>query len=298
MTFFDYVAILLTLACSAIWLSLYLRYGREYQVPPASEPLSTPPGDWTPVQLSRLWTHDVGSLRDPIASLLDLVQRGALLLLHDPVTVLSVGGLAGVSTDFEYTFARSSSRRLDLTLSERYLIDEVIFRGSNAELASLTAVCVEGARRQLEIHDRLAHWRALAWQEPVPLAFEEERSERASKRGYAIGLTLMLLGLLVGVAGSAFAFLSFALGGVMLATSGCMKRRSLAAVEAMEQWKAYRWHLCENTSVAHEPAHAVMVWSRHLVYAVTLGVATETIRQFRLLVPDREGIQQSRWMYD
>jgi hypothetical protein len=298
MTFFDYVVVLLTLTSVAAWLWLYLCCGREHRVSAVAGSLKDPPADWTPIQLSRLWTWDRGSVRDPIAAILELVHRGVLELIPDPVTVLGFGRLVPVGTEFEYSIARRPSPSHDLSPAERYLVDEIIFRATEADVVSLTDVLVEGARDHYKARDRLRHWRHLAWEEPLPIPFEDAASQRASRQGYTIAFALMLLSWLLGVTASPFVFVGVALGGILVATSGHIRRRSREAARATEEWKAYRRHLCEQTSLADVPAHAVTVWGRHLVYAVTLDVATRAVRQFRLLSPDYEGIQRSRWMYE
>jgi hypothetical protein len=298
MTFFDYVIVLLTLTSVAAWLWLYLCYGREHRVSAVAGSLKDPPADWTPIQLSRLWTWDRGSVRDPIASILDLVRHDVLYLIPDPVTVLGVGGMSEVTPEFEYSIGRAACHRQNLSSAERYLIEEVIFRGSNADVVSLTDLVVEGARHHPEVFDRLDRWHSLAWDEPPAIPLEDPVSERMSGHGFTIGLMLMLLSFVLAVTGSAFVLLGIGAGGGLLAGSRHIRRRSPEAVQALEEWRAYSRYLGDDLSLADKPAHAVEVWGRHLVYAVTLDVATRAIRQFRLLSPDYEGIQRSRWMYD
>jgi hypothetical protein len=294
------VPTLLTAVGAGIWLRLYLCYGRE---PVSANPpalLSEPPYEWTPVQLGRLWTQRGLGLRDMVASLIDLVRRGVLELRAEPVSVLEAGGLAGVRGEYDCVLARVPSREGEMTVAERYLVEEIAFHHARGKAsASLTEAMVEGARHYHAACARVARWRALAEAEPIPFPFEDPVSRRMSARGMTLGLAMLAGSFVLGAVFPSMAV--FALVGVaaaMTAGSGVIRRRTPEAAEALVRWQAFRRHLVAMSSLRDVPAHSAAIWEKYLVYGVSLGVARRVIDGFRLLHPTRESISMSVDLYN
>lgn len=281
------VPTLVTVVGAGIWLRLYLRYGREPVPVSLPERLAEPPYDWTPVQLGLLWNQGGLGIRDMVASLIDLVRRGVLEMIAEPVSVLEAGGLVGVSGEYGYFLARVPGRANEMTAAERYLVDEIIFRyAEGKESASLTEAMVEGAREHHATCGRFARWRTMAEEEPTPFPFDDPVSRQMSARGTTLGAALLAGSFLLGVAFPSVMILALMIvAGAMTAGSGVIRRRSPEAAEALARWQAFRRHLVEVSSLRDVPAHSAAIWGKHLVYGVSLGVARRVIDEFRRLHP-------------
>ena len=293
------VATLLMIVGAGMWLRLYLRYGREPVVADASDHLDAPPYDWTPVQLGRLWHPGGLGQRDMVASLIDLVRRGVLELRAEPVSVLEVGGLAGVSREYDCFVERATAREGDVTPSERYLIDEIIFRyAAGKHSASLTEVMVEGAREHRDAIGRVARWREIAKGELTPFPFVDPVSEQMSARGTTLGAAMLAGSFPLGIVFPSPMILALIIvAALMLARSGAIRRRSPEGAEVLVRWQAFRRYLVEVSSLSDVPPHSVAVWEKYLVYGVSLGVARRVIDAFRLLDPTPENISSSADLY-
>ena len=293
------VPTLVMIVGTGIWLRLYFRYGREPV--PANPPdrLSEPPYEWTPVQLGLLWNQGRLGLRDMVASLIDLVRRGVLELQVEPVSVLELGGLAGVSEEYECFVQRARGKEREATRAERYLIEEIIFRyAGGTESASLREAMVEGARDHRAACGRVARWGEIAGEEPTPFPFVDPVSERMSARGTALGAAMLASYFLLGALfPSLMIFVLVAVAGILTAESGVIRRRSPEGAEALSRWQAFRRHLAEVSLLSDAPPHSVAVWERYLVYAISLGVAGRVVDGFRLLHPTPANIRASAGLY-
>lgn len=282
-----------------IWLRWYLRYGREHV--PADPParLDEPPYDWSPVQLGQLWSPGGLGLKDMVASLIDLVRRGVLELRSEAVSVLEAGGMAGVSREYDYSVELSAGREGDVTPSERYLMEEIIFRHAGGKKrASLTEVMVEGARERGATCGRIERWREIAEEEPTPFPFVDAMSKRMSARGSTLGAAMLGGSFVLGmVFPSLMVLVLVIVAALMLVGSGVISRRSPEGAEALARWQAFRRHLVEVSSVSDAPPHSAVVWEKYLVYGVSLGVARRVIGAFRLLHPTPGNISASTDLY-
>jgi hypothetical protein len=273
---------------AGIWLYLYLRYGLEPVPETAPGRAAGPPCPWTPVELGMLLNWGRLRPRDMTASMLDLVRRGALRLTAERNTATEIGGLA---------VERGRPRSVELTPAERYLIDEVIFHfAPGADRASLYEVMVEGARDFTETCGRVDEWREMAEGEPMPFAFEADRSRRMSQAGVLVGLAMLICAYVIAtVFESPVAILALIAGALMIPGSRAIRKRTREAVEALAQWQAYRDCLAQQSSSMGDAARSA--GPEDLVYAVTLGVARDVIERFQMLYPTRQNIADSPRLY-
>ena len=282
-----------------VWLYIYFRYGQEPTPKVAPGVVREPPSDWTPTQVGLLWGWGRLRPRDMVASFLDLVRRGVLRLHATPVDILLAGGLAGTDQEYDFVVERVRSTAERVTPAERYLIDEVLFHyAPGRKQASLRYLMMEGARDHLKACGRTDRWREIAEKEPTPFAFEDGQSKRMSRVAVAVGFAMLGLAYPIAVMfESPIAVLAIVVGGVMVAGSKAVRRRTQEAAEALASWQAYRDYLAEQSTLSDSPAHAVAIWEKHLIYAVTLGTAHRVIDRFRMLYPTMENTRYSTHLY-
>ena len=66
------------------------------------------------------------------------------------------------------------------------------------------------------------------------------------------------------------------------------KRRSASGQEDYEKWKAFRRFLLDFSQLDKHEIPSLVIWEHYLVYAVTLGVAKEVIKQLELVFPNMQ----------
>ncbi len=76
-------------------------------------------------------------------------------------------------------------------------------------------------------------------------------------------------------------------GGIIIVVVPLLfKRRSPSGQEDYVKWKAFRKFLEDFSQMETHAIPSLVIWEHYLVYAVTLGVAKEVIKQLELVYPN------------
>ncbi|HHW61113.1 MAG TPA: DUF2207 domain-containing protein, partial [Syntrophomonadaceae bacterium] len=67
---------------------------------------------------------------------------------------------------------------------------------------------------------------------------------------------------------------------------GKFKRRSQPAQEDFRKWQAFKRFLLHFSNMERHEIPSLIIWENYLVYAVTLGVAKEVMKQLELVFPN------------
>jgi uncharacterized membrane protein len=87
--------------------------------------------------------------------------------------------------------------------------------------------------------------------------------------------------------GSHAAGIGLVAGGILLAVSGLfLRRRSEKGAEDFARWRAFRRFLLHFSEMRRHELPSLVIWEHYLVYAITLGVASEVIRQLKVVYRD------------
>ena len=176
----------------AAWLSLYRRYGREYQEPNPPEYVREPLEGWKPSEVGYLWRWgDVGP-RDMTAMLMDLVRRGALRLVIQKEEHPRLGGLLGTALEDEQYVERVRHFAGGVSASEDYFVNHILFFGTSADRVSFDEFRESAKDHPTAAHDRFEHWRKLVKKEWTRPALIEPASNLAMGFGIAIGVLMFL----------------------------------------------------------------------------------------------------------
>jgi hypothetical protein len=270
----------------ALWLVLYFAYGREYEEPNPPEYAAEPPQDWKPIEVAFLWRWGEINATDFTATVMDLVQRGALKLDIRREPRPRLGGLLRDELIEVCHLQWVKAPPQPLSPCEQYLIRELVFAGrAPGDEMTLDRFRELVERNQGAMARRFEHWVALAKAEAERIPITDPNSQWAMWAGAAIGGLLFigsfrltadyqLAGLLPGAAGIGMVFGSTAI-----------RRRNPEAAKALHQWQAFQRYLRDFSDLKEYSAPAVQVWDRYLVYAITLGVADRVTTQFEGLYP-------------
>ena len=277
---------LITLAALAAWLTMYISYGREYKEHDLPQYLREPPADWTPNELAYLWRWKQLTPADMTATLMDLVRRGALRLIVKTERHERLGGLLGEKVEQEYEIERVPERQQDMSGSERYLVNHILFDATAGNVVSLEGFAKNARAHPTASQQRFKHWKKAAEKEAARIAVVDPKSNTMLGVGIAIGAAAFFVSVMLGgVLQSPFFFASGAVGFAMVPASYALLRRTPQAARELHKWQAFRRYLTDFSQMKDYPAPAMALWEQYLVYAITLGVADRVIEQFKELYP-------------
>jgi uncharacterized membrane protein YgcG len=242
---------------------------------------------WTPNEVGYLWKWGGLDVHDMTATLMDLVRRGALRLLVTKETHPRLGGLLGRAVEEEQYLERVREFEGELRSSERYFINDILFRGlSPGERVSMEQLRASTKEHPTAAYSRYRRWKKLAEGESERLPLIDPKSKVAMGVGMAIGVFMFVsMFALVAALQSPVAIVTGFVGFGLIPASTAMRRRNTQAAMALHQWQAFRRYLTDFSRLKEHPAPAVALWEQYLVFAVTLGVAERVIEQFKELYP-------------
>jgi uncharacterized membrane protein len=281
-----YGAFALPILALAIWVWLYVRHGREPSPALAADYYRELPGTYAPAELGVLWRFGAVAPADFVATILDLARRGF-------VEIDRASGRWGRDA---YTLVRTGKAG-GLQPFEREAL-QVLFGHADGPGQ---AVKVEGrgglpADVKRRIGREFSSWKSRVQAGARSHGFFDEASARISGWSIGIGILLLVLawfgGFTSGLAawglGIVPAVSLVVCGGILLAGSGALRRRSQRGADDLSKWQAFRRFLLHFSEMPRAELPSLAIWEHYLVYAVPLGVADQVIRQLGSLYSQEE----------
>ncbi len=282
------------------WFILYFGYGREYHDDNPPEYLREPPADWKPNEVAYVWRWGQLTPGDMTATLMDLVRRGALRLIVKTERHERLGGLLGEKVEQEYEIERAPDKEQELSESERYLVNHILFAKAKDNIIAMEEFAKEAREHPTTSQQHYKQWKKLAEKEAKQLNVVDPRSKAALGVGIVLGFIMFFASVMLGGAtNSPVFFASAAAGFIMIPASFAILRRTPEAARELQRWQAFRRYLTDFSRLKEYPAPAVALWEKYLVYAITLGVADKVIEQFKELYPqiaDQAGSAFPHWV--
>lgn len=275
---------------------LWRKYGRHYPVQFAGTYYREPPGQYSPAELSVLWNYKKIKAQDLTATILDLARRRFIAIEEEKEEVRKMLGTKEVKA-YRLTFlpkpepaSFKKPEEAELRPHEQELLDylqNTIAKGSNF-------IYLDDIEEYAKKEGR-AFYRF--WQQ-----WTADLNERGETLGFFDSSGNMpLITLVVGVllfilAGIVFSKTSMPILGGSLMISGAViglvprsfKKRSASGQEDYVRWQAFRRFLLHFSQMEHQEIPSLIIWEHYLVYAITLGVAREVIKQLELVFPNMQ----------
>lgn len=267
-----------------LWVLLYLRYGRE-PVPHAPEGYYRDlPAAYTPAELGVLWRFGSVQPADFVATVLDLVRRGFITVER-----------GGILED-TFTLTRTD-KTVDLRPFEAEALGLLFGKGARPGKRIVVERRLgppEEVKKRLSA--RFAAWARMLVREAEEHGFFDPASMRVRELALVLGLVLLVGGFLAagGLGFVAFpwrllgGFATALGGGIMLAGSGALVRRSQRGADDLRRWQGFRRFLLDFSEMRGAELPSLTLWEHYLVYAVPLGVADRVIAQLRAIYPAAE----------
>ena len=283
------IGVLLFLGWFALIIYLYIKYDKELRPTFSGEFYRELPGEYTPAEMSYLLSMGSVGTRDITATLMDLVRKGQLLLTTETYTK---SGIFATKTVEDYCLTiNPQAPYIPLKRHEAFLISwfiGTIGDGNRIMLDEIAAYAKtsSGARHFSSDYDA---WRSKAVEEGKKNNFFDERSSRGKIIGSLSSFGFFGLGMLLsGYAGSGLGIPLIIQGVIMLIFSVRLNRRTAYGNEQNAMWLAFKKFLKEFSNMHKAEIPSIVIWEHYLVYAISLGVAKEVIKQLPLVFTDAD----------
>ncbi|MGE5678791.1 MAG: DUF2207 domain-containing protein, partial [Pseudomonadota bacterium] len=269
---------------------LYFKYDKEYKARFEGEYFRELPGNYSPAVLSVLWNFGGVKPRDITATIMDLVRRKYLEL---SVGQNEIRGLIKHKVEADYSFVLNKEADMAaLSDHEKYLLDWLISTIGNGERVSLDEIeqCSKTKSSSESFKADYDAWVEYVKLEAGKLAFFDKNALKGQIFGVLAAVVGMVYGgLTAAIMGNIAGFIVLLIFSfVLLVYSLFIRRRSRYGVEQFKMWKAFRRFLLHFSQLDKAELPAVTLWEHYLVYAITLGVAKEVIKQLQLVFRDED----------
>lgn len=297
-TIADVIGVLLIIGWFPVIIFLYVKYDKEFRSTFSAKYYRELPGEYTPAEMSVLVTMGLVNTRDITATLMDLVRKGVLILKQE--TYVKDGFFRDKEVeDFSLSLNREAPP-VPLKRHEDFLIGwfiRTIGRNGHVFLDEISAYAKTQAGAHQFTRD-YQRWCSLVKEEAEKNDFFDKTSEKGKIAAILIGM-LVYFGL-----GIAFITLLQALTGIVMIILGIimlifgarLNRRSAYGNEQNAMWKAFKNFLKDFSRMDKAEMPSIIIWEHYLVYAISLGVAKEVIRQLPLVFSDAD-LQNTRLTY-
>lgn len=304
---------LLLLSALALAAWVLVRFGREFPPEHAPTYYRELPADYSPAELGVLWNWGSPEPADFTATLLDLARRGWILIEEVRRENSRPFGLGAARAPDYRVWRREAPPAGDaLRPHEKSLIGFVFGEGVRRRSGSARrraggseeAGRPPGAAGEPVLFSDIKSYARSnpsgmqlffkTWQKQVqelagPRGFFDEESARGRLLTAVGGVLLLAVGV-----GSMFLSLFVTGTGAMVSAAGLLvvtpfaRRRSRYGSSQHALWRAFRRFLRHFSQLDRAELPALALWDHYLVYAVSLGVAKEVIRQLPLAYPEED----------
>lgn len=282
-------AILLFLFWFFLIIYIYIKYDRELKHNFEGKYSRELPGTYTPAEMSVLLSFGQVQSRDIMATLMDLVRKKQLELITNKHLKK---GFFGSKEITEYVIAaRQDAPQAELKLHENYLIEWFIGKIGSGYSVSLDEIkdYVHNRSRALEFKSDYDKWSRLAREEADSNKFFDETSKKGRLIGILSGLAYMASGILIATQlYTPAAYVLLIQGVILLIFSARIKRCTAYGSEQRAMWHAFRNFLKDFSNMEKAVIPSIVIWEHYLVYAISLGVAKEVIKQLPLIFTDND----------
>lgn len=271
-----FMAVLLAIGLPLLVYLLWYSRGRDPEVGPVPDRLSSPPSDLPAGVLGSL-IDEQADMQDVVASIVDLARRGYL-----KIEEVEKPGLLGFNSE-DFVFRRTEKDDGDLRPYERRILRGIF--GSSRKERELSDLRNKFYRHLDDVQEEL-------YKELVREGFFKSRADKTRGRWTAVGIGGLALAFLAGIVlvplsnlTAAFPCLAvgLGLGGVALIIAARnMPVKTRKGAEAAAKWQAFRTYLrqIENLTDLNEASE---LFEQYLPYAIAFGMNNSWINKFTRL---------------
>lgn len=283
------LGVILFAAWFVLILYIYQKYDRELSHSFQGKYYRELPGKYTPAETSVLMSFGSVQTRDAMATLMDLIRKKQLLL---QVSKVMQKGLFKSKEVEVYTFAlNDKAPAIQLKKHEAFLISWFIGKIGNGLSVTLDEIneYVRSRGNALEFRSDYREWESCVVEEAQKNRFFDSTSRQGRLLGVLSGLGYLLAGGALTMLFASPLLLLLAIQGVILMIfSARINRRTSYGNEQHAMWQAFTNFLRDFSRMEKAVIPSIVIWEHYLVYAISLGVARDVIRQLPLVFSGEE----------
>jgi uncharacterized membrane protein len=279
------VAVSIVLGSLLAAFLFWVKYGREYRPDFDGDYYRELPGEYSPAELGVLWRFGKTATQDLTATILDLARRGYVTLEEER---REVRGFFRSKRELQYLIKRQDKDQGTLAPHEGEVLDFLFRRVARYP----REVSFEEIEQYAKSNQKsfLSFW--TKWSSELKArGFEREFFDPLTKQGKLLeiltGVALLGLAVPAFLAALYALFTALWLSGLLLVLAGAfLRRRSRGGVNDFARWRAFRRFLLHFSEMERSSIPSLVIWEHYLVYAVTLGVAKEVLKQLQVVYPN------------
>jgi uncharacterized membrane protein len=283
-------AVILALLTIAALIWLWFRYGKRHRPEFQGDYYRELPADYPPAVMSVLWNWGKVKTHDVTATLMDLARRGFIYIEQQMYEKKRLLGNKNIVTYLLTLQNEKYEREKDgLQPHERKLID-YFFTTISKDNRTLYLYDIEQFSRKRSREFYYSFW--VQWSDSLSSKGDQYKwfegiPQNARWIPLVIGMASFALGMFlvnkdVSILGWTVCACAILVGLLPL----FFKRRSRAASEDFSKWKAFRKFLLHFSEMQRHEIPSLIIWEHYLVYAVSLGVAREVMKQLEIVFPN------------
>jgi len=293
------LAILLILLWFPIIIYIYQKYDKELKHSFEGKYYRELPGEYTPAEMSVLMSFGNVNTRDIMATLMDLTRKKQLLISQNK---LNKKGFFSSKEIIQYVITlNEKAPAITLKKHEEFLIKWFIGKIGDGNCVALDEIkdYVKKSSKALKFKADYDKWVRLVQAEADKNKFFDKTCRKGTKLGVLVGIAYLVIG-------GAVTFLMFTQiavfaivqGVIMMTFSIAIKRRTEYGNEQHAMWQAFKNFLKDFSRLDKAEIPSIVLWEHYLVYAISLGVAKEVIKQLPIVFRDEDlNNNQLTYMY-
>lgn len=291
------LAILIILLWFPIIIYIYIRYDKELKYSFQGKYYRELPGEYTPAEMSVLMSFGKVNTRDIMATIMDLVRKKQLIISQNK---LSKNGFFGNKKITQYVITlKEKAPAITLKKHEEFLISWFIGKIGNGNYVALDEIkdYVKVKGQALKFKADYDKWDRLVREEAGKNKFFDETCKKGTLIGVLVGTAYLLVGGAITVLMfTTIAIVAIIQGIIIMILSLGIKRRTEYGNEQHAMWQAFKNFLKDFSRLDKAEIPSIVLWEHYLVYAISLGVAKEVIKQLPIVFKD-EDLNNSQLTY-
>ncbi|MGH4124721.1 MAG: DUF2207 domain-containing protein [Clostridium sp.] len=293
------LAILLLLLWFPVIIYIYQKYDKELKPNFEGKYYRELPGEYTPAEMSVLMSFGTVNTRDVMATLMDLTRKKKLLISQNKV---SKKGFFNSKEINQYTISlNEKAPSIILKKHEEFLISWFIGKIGNGNYVVLDEIkdYVKKNSKALEFKADYDKWVTFVRKEADKNIFFDQTCKKGTALGVLAGFAYLLIGVAITLLLSAPIAVALIIQGIILVVFGVLiKRRTAYGNEQYAMWQSFKNFLKDFSRLDKAEIPSIVIWEHYLVYAVSLGVAKEVIKQLPIVFRDEDlNNNQLTYMY-
>ncbi|NLV15756.1 MAG: DUF2207 domain-containing protein [Syntrophomonadaceae bacterium] len=281
-------------AALGVVFMLWRRYGRKHPTDFDGDYYRDLPANYSPAELSVLWNFKAMNANDITATIMDLARRQFLFLEEDSVKVRKLLGSKEVTT-FRLSFMPAPEpaalRKPEEAILKPHEMELIKFLkndiGGGKDYIYLTDIEEYAKKYGEAFYDFWSGWTSSINTKCETYNFFDSNGSMTLFTVLG-GAALFILGFVLAARIGTIGWAMMIAGIIVFFVPRLFKRRSVSGQEEYVRWGAFKRFLEHFSEMQRHEIPSLIIWEHYLVYAVTLGVAKEVIKQLEVVFPSMQ----------